>query len=57
MILASVVFPVPAGHQKSSEGIYSLSKKLDIGHITSFCHANSSMVFGLSRLDKGSSIC
>jgi hypothetical protein len=56
IILANVVFPVPAGHQKSIDGMYLLSKKLDIGTIISFCHVKSSIFCGLSRLDSGSSI-
>jgi len=57
IILASVVFPVPAGHRNSIDGIYLLSRKLEMGHTTSFCHAKFSILFGLSRLDSGSSIC
>jgi hypothetical protein len=56
MILANVVFPVPAGHQKSIDGIYLLSKKLDIGTSIFFCQVKSSIFCGLSRLDSGSSI-
>ena len=57
IILANVVFQVHAGPQKSIDGIYLLSKKLDIGSNISFCPAKSSIFCGLNRLDNGSSIC